>query len=88
MAVIPSGTSEPWGIMAREAAANDALARLFVQENMRREMQQNQFGENATNRNWRAGQQDKALEWQGNKLNQQQVFTAQENEAKDGMQWT
>lgn len=29
MAVIPSGTSEPWFWAARESAANDALARLF-----------------------------------------------------------
>jgi Vesicle coat complex COPII, subunit SEC24/subunit SFB2/subunit SFB3 len=67
--------------MAREAAANDALARLFVQENMRREMQQNQFGENATNRNWRGAQQDKALSWQEARQDRSQAFTAQENEA-------
>ena len=81
MAVIPSGTSEPWHWMAREAQANDALSRLFVQENMRREMQQNQFGENAVNRNWRSGQQDKSLAWQSDKLNQQQQFTGGENQA-------
>lgn len=80
MAVIPSGTSEPWGIIARENAANDALSRLFVQENMRREMQQQQFGENAVNRDWRAGQQDKQLSWQGDKLNQQQQFASEQNQ--------
>ena len=37
MAVIPSGTSEPWFWLAREAAANDALARMYHQLNAKKE---------------------------------------------------
>src|SRR5262245_2877604 len=40
MAVIPSGTSEPWFWAAREAAANDALARLFISLAAKREEHQ------------------------------------------------
>ena len=62
MGVIPSGTSEPWFWAAREAAANDALARLFHQLADREDERDFRAGENElnradTNRRFEAGQQ-------------------------------
>lgn len=90
MAVIPSGTSEPWFWAAREAAANDALARMFEQEAARSEeaqrgrdftLQRDQAGRDYSDKRWAEQREEAEL----NRRNQREIATGRQQAITDRM---
>lgn len=78
MAVIPSGTSEPWVWAVREAQENNATARMYMQLAERAAFQERQQGftaaENELARTHQAQQQRDRLEWSTGQQDRQFEF--------------